>query len=277
MALSKTVSESEQPINNPKRWIKRNLPAHLIGRFFLGLLMALPVTLVGTYLSLLGKTITGTYLVSTIVCFVIVIFIFSMCCLGSAKRKGGNRLPTKRSVIYGTGNIGSFHFSLLFRILYSAIWGIVGLVSSVMIFLFLIPLLTEIEGGWEVFGYGLSAGVANLASMQIHGVLFFKNRIKKFACSCCGQVNTIRANGTCDYQSKVEERVVATKGGNQVKTGTVYVDGKEVGSTYGTTPTYNVYQKYRVSTWKECFRCEICGNETTRSKSSSQTVGNRYQ
>lgn len=238
-------SISEVIINgSPQKWFKKKFVKYLIGNFFAGL--GLAISFYGTFF--------GFFMIYRKLGYI------------KRKQKGEGRLPNKYSASFGINGAQNVKINTAFKIIY--IFAVLIFSGGLGAFIFLF---------FDILGrILLSYMLIFFTYSQIKGLTLFKYKIMNYACPSCGIVNTMMKGRTSNYESHEEEKVVGTKGGGQYKSGTVYANGKEVGDVYSTAPSYNVYQKYRKSSWQQWYVCSRCGYELSKTEYESYKIGDKH-
>lgn len=231
--------ESQVQSGSPEKWIKKNLPKYLCKKFFIGLILAIPC------FWLWGD------------------LIYFMC---TVNEKCSGHGTDSFSASFGRHGIMELKLKKSFCIIYLITILAVCLTVCLLGFHFNL-------GALKIFIIGAAI---NFTIIQLHGLSKFKTLIYPYACPKCGMVNSQKCLSTSNYVSREVDRVVGTKGGGTVKTGTVYVDGREAGSVYESSPTYNVYQRYEEEKWEENLVCSNCSYKHSETQSRSTKKGDKH-
>lgn len=212
-------------------------------------------------------------------CVYLCLAIVEMKDVRSAVKKRGfygtGYLPTKKSAYFGMNDSRKLNENVNFRVVYILIMALIGFIANAGIVFLWNYLLGEgkFEAILLIVMQTLGLWASNL--YNIIKSCNFKHELES-VCYQCGWANTIKKTGEGILSSKVEDRAVGIRGGGQYKSGTVYVNGKEVGSLYSNAEGSTVYQQVRITETCSTYTCSHCGNSVQNKGSSMQAIGGRH-
>ena len=182
--------------------------------------------------------------------------------------------PTLNSAAFGQSYGLNFDLSRQFKLIYTLIFIALSIGLSFLI-VYLFPVMEEDSDSfyWWKFLLLLSLQFGGIEAVCMNCV---RRELFKYMCPECGWVNSMTDGGTSNYKSFDEEKFVKTVGAGTTTIGTVYANGKKVGSVQGYSSGRDVYQTYHVTTCTSTSYCRHCGYRKKRQLSSSRAIVNRH-